>query len=263
MTDTASVAADVGTVKRALQMNMFATKKDHDEVASKNGETFRATEEGRKLFSDDKAEDGTPLGLGANGKFTKTLGQIVGQIFEVQDRKGQLRDGTPTESLIAVGEFEAANYATGEVMESYTAYLPRYFLETCKAALASGNVKAIPFAVEIVLTPTGKTIPTAYEIRNLMRKRPQSVVNQIKQELAGMNRLRLSAPIAAPSLAQLGIEDASGLPPVEGDPEAAPEDGGDPNHVPEGDVLTPEGAAEGAEAGAEAAKGRKGRQAAE
>lgn len=226
--NTQSVASEVGTVKRALQMNMFASKKDHEEVATKNGETFRDTEEGKKLFADNPT-----------GKFTKTLGQVLGLIYSVELREGQLRDGTPTQSLIAIGEFEAAVYSTGEVMESYTAYLPRYFLETCKAALEGGNVKQIPLAIEIVLTPTGKAIPTAYEIRNLMRKRPESVMNQIKQELAGMNRLRVSGPVEAPPLAQLGIEDAAGLPAPEEDP-------ADPDHNPEAPA---EGEAKGGKGG--------------
>jgi hypothetical protein len=220
MTTQTSVAAEVGTVKRALQMNMFAGKKDHDEVTAKNSDTFKETEEGKKLFAD-----------APGGKFTKTVGQVIGQIFDVQEREGQLRDGTPTKSLLAIGEFEAAVYSTGEIMESYTAYLPKYFLETCKAALDSQQVKAIPLAIEIVLTPTGKPIPTAYEIRNLMRKRPDSVMNQIKAELQGMSRLRVSGPVAAPAPAVLGIEDASDLPAIEN---------GDPDHVPEGEQPSPE-----------------------
>lgn len=260
MTDpNVSVAPDQGTMKRAIQMNFFAKKKDHDRVATKNSETFRETEEGRKLFADNPS-----------GKYTETLGQIVGQIFSVEERNGTLPDGTPKASLVAIGEFEAVIYATGEIMESYIAYLPDYFLRACKGALESG-IKSVPFALEIVLTPTGKSIPTAYEVRNLIRKSPTSVLNQMKAELAAAGRLRLSPPTAAPPLAQLGVADAEGVPPAESE---EPNDI-DPDFVPEGGAPTAEELAEGAAAHADGGKsagasseasakeGRKGRQAAE
>ena len=145
ISETASVAPDVATSKRAIQRNWFAGKEDHDEVVAKNSPTFRATAEGSAL---------------GDKPFVKVLGQVAGEIFKVDEREGQLRDGTPTKSVIAIGEFEAANYKSGEVIESYTAYLPKYYLETCKLALEAG-AKSVPFAIEIVLTPTGKSIPTA------------------------------------------------------------------------------------------------------
>lgn len=179
MTDTpnapapTSVAPDEATMKRSLQMKMFASETDHLEV----GLEFQKTKDATKA--------------------TKVLGQVIGQIFDVKEKLGRLPNGEQKVSLQAIGDFEAVNYKTGEVWNSSAAYLPGYFLETVQSMLKLPETHAIDFAIEIVLTPTGKPAPaiqTAYEVRNLIRRRPENPLNRMKQELAAAGRLRLPPP---------------------------------------------------------------------
>jgi len=122
----------------------------------------------------------------------KVLGQIVGVIGQVTENTFEGKDGTVQSVLVAQGEFEAINYATGESIESPAANLPRYYLEGVRAQLQQGAVVLV--AVEIVLVATGKSIPIAYEVRNLIQRKADSPINRIKAELKNAGRLRLSAP---------------------------------------------------------------------
>lgn len=209
MTDENSVAADEGTTKRSIQMKMFTTPKQHKEVAFKNE--------------------------------AQTVGQIIGEIFSVKEKVGTLPGGDSKVSLLAFGDFEAVNYTTGEVFQSTAAYLPQYYLETVQAMLEKPDVHSLLFAVEIVVAPTGKTIPTAYEVRNLVRRRPENAVNLLKAELAKAGRLRLPPPTERSAGAiegevlnvePLRLEDAAAshanssanTPAPEIDPAAAPDD---------------------------------------
>lgn len=171
----ASVAPEQGTQKRAIQMKMFSTPKIKSKVA----------------YDFEQTNDIV--------KSSAAVGQIVGQIFAVSERKFTLQDGSASTALMAVGDFEGVVYETGEVITSGSAYLPRYYLETVDAILKA-NVNAAPvvdFALEIVIVPTGKNIPIAYEVRNLISRRPENRLNQIKLELARHGRLRLPAPVVA------------------------------------------------------------------
>ena len=172
ISEQASVASDVATVKRSLRMSWFAEKKDH-------------------------------LTIGLNYEKTKdvaassvALGQIIGAIFEIEERTFTTSDGEQTTQLMALGEFEAVKYSTGEVMETGAASLPRYYLEGIKAALGKGAAENAQFAVEIVLVPTGKQVPTAYEVRNLLPRAIDSPINRLKAQLQKHNRLRLPPPTA-------------------------------------------------------------------
>lgn len=167
-TEGQSVAADVATTKRNIQMAFFASEEDRATVVLKK----------------------EPI----------ALGQVIGQIFKVEEREGKLPGGEPTHSLVAIGRFEAVNYKSGEVIESFTAYLPKYFLQTCKSMLDRPGSAAIAFAVEIVLTYTGKSgIPVAYEVRNLARRVAEDPINRIKAELEAAGRNRLGKPIPLPA----------------------------------------------------------------
>lgn len=158
-------------MKRSIQMKMFASTTDHAEMAL--------------------AQSKMPA-----GQFTvsRTLGQIIGNIFDVKVKSGELPDGTTKESLLAVGEFEGVVYATGKVVSSTSAYLPAYYLEVVQSILAKDPTASVLCAVEIVLAPTGKSIPTAYEVRNLVRRRPDNPLNALKLEMAAAGRLRLPPP---------------------------------------------------------------------
>ena len=199
--EATSVAPEEATLKRSIQMKMFASKEDHREVGFKNA--------------------------------PKVLGQLVGQIFDVKEKTGTLPNGETKMSLLAIGEFEGMNYATGEVFQSTSAYLPGYYLETVQSMLEKGNANAILFAIEIVLTPTGKNIPTAYEVRNLVRRRPDNPINLLKAEMAAAGRLRLPKP----NNVQAAIEGEvlTLTPELEGDPTEVdvpePDDGNAPDEA--------------------------------
>ncbi len=167
-----SVAEDVGNLKRSIQMKMFASAKLKRDA--------------------QKVDDKTEKFVHPNGI---PIGQVIGQIFEVKEKIGTLPDGTSKMSLVAIGDFEANCYETGEVFTSTAAYLPGYYLETVQSMFARG-APVIAFAIEIILVPTGKSIPLAYEVKNLIRRRPDDVLRQIKLELASANRLRLPPPEA-------------------------------------------------------------------
>ena len=178
--ENASVAPAEGTVKRSITMKNFRTKTTILRVSKAS----LAIAVGEKPRPGDEAV---------------ALGQIIGQIFKVDTKSGTLPNGEVKDSLVAVGEFEATNYETGEVFNSYAAYLPSYYLETVKSILdaSAGQNAGIVFAVEIVLTATGKSVPTAYEVRNLVSRRPENPLNRIKAELASAGRLRLPPPPVA------------------------------------------------------------------
>lgn len=146
------------------------------------------------------------------------LGQIIGHAFEVVMKKGQLPDGSLSESPFIVGDFEAVKYKTGEVMSASGAYLPRYFAETIQAALkkGAGASHGIAFAIEIVVEPTGKSqtgvapdgvttvpigIPYAYGVKRLIERRPDNPIEQMKRALLAQGTLRLPAPKQADPMA--------------------------------------------------------------
>lgn len=170
-----SVAAEVGTVRRNLQMRWFASEQDH-------------------------------LDVGYH-KTPRVLGQVVGAIFTVEERMGRLPSGEQKPSLVAIGKFEATNYATGEVVESFTAYLPQYYLQVVRGMLGQG-VQGVSFAIEIVLKPTMRPPPaiqTTYEIKNLARVQADDPVNLMKRELEATGRSRLS-PAVTVQRSPLAIE---------------------------------------------------------
>jgi hypothetical protein len=130
------------------------------------------------------------------------LGQIAGAVYDVVEKPGTLPDGTAKTSLLAQGEFEAVNYETGEVTQAFAAYLPGYFAEALKAGLAKTNGGVLQIGIEVVAEPTGldpktnmpKGIPFAYGVRNLMGRRADSPLEDVKRRLAKLNMLRLTPP---------------------------------------------------------------------
>lgn len=179
--------AEDATMRRAIQMKMFTNKTQQAEVAL--------------------AKEKTPDDIGT---WQIAVGQIVGRVYEVNTRTFEV-NGEPQARIYAVGEFEAVNYATGEVMESTIADLPSYYLEGIRGALARNNGAAVLLGVEIVLAATGKSIPYAYEVRNLVPREADSPLNRIKALIASKGKLRLPPPVALEAID----------PPVEDDDDAA------------------------------------------
>lgn len=173
--EKAAVTQPEPSMKRSIQMKMFATKVQQAEVA----------------LAREKGEPEEKWKIG--------VGQIVGRIFEVNERENELPDGQMKTSLVAVGEFEAVIYGTGEVMESITAYLPGYYLESVRGALKQG-AGAVVVGIEVVLTATGKGVPYAYEVRNLVPREADNPINRVKALLAKTGRLRLPPPQELPVL---------------------------------------------------------------
>lgn len=218
------------TGKRRLSMNMFASALDKAEVPAAY----------QKLIAEGKAEQVASV--------IRPLGQVVGVIYEVNPMTGKLPDGSQKEGLVAIGDFEAVIYRTGEIFETSTAYFPKYFLEHAKATLDKTGVAALEFAIEILLVPTGKEIPVAYEVRNLRSRAAESPVNKLKAELAAKGILRLSPPVPVQLPAPTGeleqpviegtareierpaVEPETSAPPAE-DPDA-PELELEPDHEP-------------------------------
>lgn len=170
----AAVEPADATSKRSIQMKMFATDREKAEVAL----AFQAT-------PDDLASH------------QRVVGQIVGVCYDVLESVFEV-NGEPQTKLYAAGEFEAVVLRTGEVLEAPAADLPRYYLEALRGALARNNGAQVLLGVEIVLVATGKNIPVAYEVRNIVPREPDSPINRIKAAILakGKDRLRLPPPEA-------------------------------------------------------------------
>lgn len=160
-----------GVSKRSIQMKMFTNKVQQQEVALARAK--------------DEPQD----------KWAVPVGQVIGEVYEVLESVFE-HNGQPTTKLYAVGDFEAVVYATGEVIASPQADLPAYYLESVRGALKRNAGASLLFGAEIVLTATGKTIPYAYEVRNLVPREASSPLNRLKAAIAKTGKLRLPPPVA-------------------------------------------------------------------
>lgn len=179
----ASVAPTEGTLKRSIQMKMFGSKEDRlkAQVAfeAKDSPTFQ-----------DAA------------KSSITVGAIVGVVYDVKEQQGTLPNGEVKMSLLSIGDFEATNYETGEIWNSTSCYLPDYIARTFKSALDKGG-QACEFAYEVVIVPTGKGVPIAYEVRPLIQRQADNPINRMKLQLQKVGRLGKLPPPQAAGSAQL------------------------------------------------------------
>ena len=126
-----------------------------------------------------------------------TLGQVVGTVYDVKQRENVI-NGQVARSYQAIGEFEAIVYASGEVLESGSAYLPNYFLETVKASIDSGAAShGVTFAIEVLMVPNTQTggMSYAYEVRNLAQRNAESPLQAMKRQLQASGTLRLTPPL--------------------------------------------------------------------
>lgn len=129
------------------------------------------------------------------------LGQIAGVIYDMVEKPGTLPDGTAKTSLLAMGDFQAINYATGEIFEAKAAYLPGYFAEALRSIFVRANARVAEIGIEICLEPTGldnmgmpKSIPFAYGVKNLIARRAADPLEQLKRRMVAGGMLRLPAP---------------------------------------------------------------------
>jgi hypothetical protein len=171
ISEQAAPAAPIeGNLKRAIQMKMFATDIQKARVAL--------------AYSEKKPR----------AEWDIAVGQLVGLITKVKEQTFEQKSGEINTALQALGEFEAVVFESGEVIESGVAYLPGYYLESVQALLEDPTIHSVEVAVEIHLVATGKSIPVAYEVANLVKRRPESPLNRMKAEIAAAGRLRLPPP---------------------------------------------------------------------
>ena len=153
------------------------------------------------------------------------IGQIVGVAYGVEIKKGTLPDGTPKDSKLIIGDFEAVNEATGQVFTAGGVYLPEFYADEI-AVMTSKVEGGITFAVEIWMekNPRGWNadgilvgIPYQYAIKNMLDREPHDPISMMKAKLAKAGRLgklpppaglALPAPAPAPETAPPAAEDA-------------------------------------------------------
>lgn len=216
-TEVQSVAPDQATLKRSIQMKALLPKKKFD---------VKIGDEVQQLGAHEYV---------AATKKTLVLGQIVCAIYEVRTKNFEVpQTGEKRSAPLAYGDFQAVNYETGEVTESTSAFLPSYYLEAAQAIMEKADDRrGIMGAFEVVLVPTGKNIPTAYELRNLIQRRADSPIENIKRQLEADKRLRLPAPKAvegegavpelpAPSEDEIPDDAGGDTPPAETPPAETP-----------------------------------------
>lgn len=130
------------------------------------------------------------------------LGQIAGVIYDVVEKPGTLPNGEAKTSLLALGDFQAINYETGEVLEAKAAYLPGYFAEALRSIFIKSGARVAEIGIEICAEPTGldektnlpKSIPFAYGVKNLIARRAADPLEQLKRRMVAAGMLRLPAP---------------------------------------------------------------------
>jgi hypothetical protein len=148
---------------------------------------------------------------------TIAVGQIIGHVTAVKEKIGTTPDGSQKVSWVALGEFEAIVYKTGEVISSGAIYLPNYYALELQAAIGTGATQDgnVLFGVEVSVAPTGKTIPYAWEVQNITGMARSKPLEQLKRFLSQKGLLRLPAPVTleqaaiaapVPSLASLEVE---------------------------------------------------------
>jgi hypothetical protein len=146
---------------------------------------------------------------------TIPVGQIIGHVTAVKEKIGTTPDGSQKISWVALGEFEAVVYKTGEVITSGAIYLPNYYALELQAAIGTGATQDgnVLFGVEVSVAPTGKMIPYAWEVQNITGMARSKPLEQLKRFLSQKGLLRLPAPvtldqaaIAAPVPSQASLE---------------------------------------------------------
>jgi hypothetical protein len=106
-------------------------------------------------------------------------------------------------------------YESQEITTANAAYLPEYFCKALHVALTKGGPSStIQIGIEVVAEPTGldpatnlpKGIPFSYGIRNLIARRADDPLNEVKRAMGNKLRLppppsdtRVNAPVALPS----------------------------------------------------------------
>jgi hypothetical protein len=149
------------------------------------------------------------------------LGQIVGVVYDVIEKPGRLPDGTPKTSLLVYGAFEALAYESGEIKQSNAAYLPEYFAKALQVALSKGPAGAsIQIGIEVVAEPTGldektglpRVVPFSYGVKNLIARRADDPIEEVKRRMGNRLRLPAPAPLVTRDQARVALPDGDNAP---------------------------------------------------
>lgn len=121
-------------------------------------------------------------------------GQILGVVYAVKEREVVSPDGEVSKSWQAVGDFEAVRSSDNTNIRAGTAYLPKYFAQELQAVLERNEGRAQPFAVNVLLEATGKSIPVAWAVEPIMERPENDPITQMKMKLAQVGKLELEPP---------------------------------------------------------------------
>ena len=133
-------------------------------------------------------------------KGSKTLlGQVLGQVFKIDERTITAKDGEKKQTISLLGDFEAAAVpdADGVIRtdRSGTCYVPAYYARELRAALDASNGSVLIFAIEVLATTTGeRTIPYNYDVVSLLERSHDSPMEGLKRKLAATGKLSAALP---------------------------------------------------------------------
>ncbi len=99
-------------------------------------------------------------------------------------------------SILLLGQFKGLCYETGELKEAAGAYVPNYFRKMVQgqieAARATGQ--GALFAIEMGVELTGRTIPFAWVVTNLVPDDAASPMGQLEAKLGNLGIPLISGP---------------------------------------------------------------------
>jgi len=124
------------------------------------------------------------------------LGKLIGEgvSFEtVPNRNAEMIDKEP--SVLIVGDFTGISYLTGEVREAMGAFLPAYFRKMIVAQMQRNQgINETVFAIEIGVELTGRTIPWAWTVSNILPPDKSSAKQRLIDKLEELGHMKLPEP---------------------------------------------------------------------
>jgi len=168
--------------------------KDETEVAEVQGVRARRAIMLKNLLPAEGV-DWIMKNIVSQGKGTRaTLGRIFGTCTGYDIKHNTLPDGTPSSSIVLIGDFETENYIDGEIGSGTMAYIPAAYSEKVKTVFDSnavvneegktvGNLlRTIDIDIDVGVEATGKTIPYEWVV----------VAFKEGEEMATIKRMRNS-----------------------------------------------------------------------
>jgi hypothetical protein len=137
-------------------------------------------------------------------KTTVIVGQVLGEVWSVEEKKYVAQNGTATVSLVAYGKFEAIAFDSNKQISADAIFLPNYYADSLRRALIhereSGNNGAIIFGIEIDMLYEPKSVTKyTYEVRNVTGIGHSRPIQGLKKLMAANGSLKLPPPVEAPT----------------------------------------------------------------